>query len=162
MTNITPHNRRELRLSSLAELEGELARIEAAHREGRLQATGNWTPGQILNHLSAWIEFGYEGYPPALHPPPRLVRLMLRLGRGRFMRRPLPTGFRIPGAEGGTFATEVVPFEQGMSRLQRALERLKAGEGPRYPSPAFGRLTHSATVLLTLRHAELHLSFLQY
>jgi hypothetical protein len=153
---------RKLSLSSLCELDAALERIERAYREGNLEATGKWTPGQILNHLAAWIEYGYEGYPRELRPPPLALRLLLRMGRKRFMSRPLPVGFRIPGAAEGTFGTDVVPFEEGMTRLRRNLERLVGGEAPKFASPAFGPLTHGEAVQMTLRHAELHLGFLRY
>jgi hypothetical protein len=154
--------RRVLRFASIRDLEQELEQIESAHREGRLTTTGNWSPGQNLNHLGAWIEYGFEGYPQALSPPPAPLRLLLRLTRGRFLSRPLPVGFRIPKAPGGTFGTEETPFEEGLSRLRRNLARLKAGEAPVHPSPAFGLLTNFEAVQLTLRHAELHLGFLKH
>ena len=159
-TEIREH--RKLRFASLNELDAALMRIERAEREGKLEALGAWTPGQILNHLGAWIEFGYEGFPRELRPPPLALRVLLRLGRKRFLSRPLPVGFRIPHAPEGTYATEVVPFEEGMARLRRNLERLMKGEAPRVPSPAFGMLTHEEAVQGTLRHAELHLGFLGY
>lgn len=153
---------RVLRFKSLADLEEELARIEAAERDGRLSTTGNWTPGQILNHIAAWVDFGYEGYPDALPTPPMVVRLMLRLMRRRFLRKPMPVGVRIPKVQAGTVGTEVVSFDEGLARLRRAIGRLRTGEAPPFPSPAFGRFSNHEAVLATLRHAELHLGFLKY
>jgi hypothetical protein len=153
---------RTLRFISLNELDTALVRVERAEREGKLEATGAWTPGQILNHLGLWIEYGYEGFPRELRPPPLPLRVLLRLGRRRFLSRPLPVGFRIPHAPEGTFGTKVVPFAEGMGRLRRNLERLMKGEAPKFASPAFGPLTHEEAVQGALRHAELHLGFLKY
>jgi hypothetical protein len=63
---------RHLRLEGLADLRSELKRIEQADQEGRLETTGQWTAGQILAHLAAWIEYGYEGYP--MRKPSLLLR----------------------------------------------------------------------------------------
>jgi hypothetical protein len=153
--------RRSLKLNSLADLDAELARIEQAHRQGRLQRLGNWTPGQILGHLAAWLEFGWRGYPPVLNPP-LPIRVLLRLTKRRFLSRPLPAGFRIPKVEGGTVGTEPLEFDEGMARLRQALERLRRGEAPPHPSPVFGTMSHAEAVQANLRHSELHLSYLDY
>ena len=36
---------------------------------------GNWHPGQNLGHLSAWIDYSYDGVPFQV---PFFIRLMLR------------------------------------------------------------------------------------
>lgn len=153
---------RVLRFESIGELEGELGRVEEAEREGKIEAMGKWEAGQILNHLGAWIEFGYEGYPGEVPPPPLPLRVMLRVMKRRILTKPLPVGLHIPKVKGGTVATEVALFDEGLARLRRNLDRLKRGESPKFASPAFGLLTHEQAVLAALRHAELHLGFLKY
>jgi hypothetical protein len=73
----------------------------------------------------------------------------------------MPRGVRIPGIAGGTCATEAVPLEDGVSRLRRSFERLKA-QAPTHPSVIFGPMTHDEWIKINLRHAELHLSYLNY
>ena len=77
---ITPSTvtRRQLRFATIEDLLHEIEQIVAADREGRLQTLGSWTPGQILGHVAAWIEYGYDGYP--MQPPPWFIRV-LRAGR---------------------------------------------------------------------------------
>ena len=52
-----------------------------------------------------------------------------------------------------------VPFEQGLERLRRALDRLE-GTCPARESPAFGPMSREDKVRMNLRHGELHQSFL--
>ena len=55
--------------------------------------------------------------------------------------------------------TEEKPWEQQVRRYEVALLRLKQ-ECPQVPNVIFGKMTHEEWIKLTLRHAELHLSFL--
>lgn len=161
MTREPPANdRRPLHLPYLAALSDELDRIEAGQHAGQLQTVGNWTPGQILGHLAAWIHYGWEGYP--VKAPPWLVRVILRWQLKKILSKGMSSGVRIPGVQGGTTGIEPVPFEQGMAEMRRGIERLEAAEPPAHHSPAFGEMSDEDRVLLNLRHAELHLSFLRY
>lgn len=150
---------RKLRFESVAELREELDRILAAERSGRLRVTGNWTPGQILGHLAAWIEFGYVGFP--MKPPPWIIRVLIRLKLKSYLRDGMPRGVRIPGIPEGTLATERIPTADAAARYRAALDRLER-EPARFDSPAFGKVSDADRVALNLRHAELHLGYVQY
>jgi hypothetical protein len=106
--------------------------------------------------LAAWTEYGYTGVPLKV---PFFIRWMLRLRKQRFLYGPMRAGVRIPGVQGGTLATDLLPLDEALARFRRVTERLKI-EAPTAPSPVFGRLTHEESIALTLRHAELHLGFL--
>jgi hypothetical protein len=147
--------RRILRFESIDQVVAELDRLAEAERAGRLNRLGNWTLGQTLGHLAAWIEYGYTGAPLKV---PFFIRWIARLLKRRFLYGPMRAGARIPRVEGGTLATDPMPLEEGLGRYRRALERLKVEE-PTAPSPVFGRLTHEESIALSLRHAELHLGF---
>ncbi len=155
----TTATRRPLRFATIDELLGEIDRIVAAEHEGRLRTTGNWTPGQILGHVAAWGEYGYDGYP--LQRPPWFIRVLLRWQVKKYLRQGMPSGVRIPRAPEGTYGTVALPTEEGAGRLRRALQRLQAGEPAKYDSPAFGPMSHEDRIQLNLRHAELHLGFVQ-
>lgn len=77
MVNTQTAPRRKLRLESIDELLKELDAIEVALLEGKVHTTGNWTVGQIMTHLAAWIEYGYDGFPIKLPLLP--IRWILRL-----------------------------------------------------------------------------------
>lgn len=154
----TVAGRRTLRFNTLDDALADLERIAAADRAGTLRHIGNWTPGQILGHVSAWIEYGYDGYP--MKPPPWFVRFILRMMVKKYLKRGMPSGVRIPNAAAGTYGTAALSTSDGMRRLKAAFERLRT-EPARFDSPAFGRMSHADRIALNLRHAELHLSFLQ-
>lgn len=156
----TTTDRRKLHFDNLEALSAELDRIEQAEQSGELRAVGNWTPGQILGHLAAWIHYGWEGFP--MKPPPWFVRWYLRWQLPKMLAGSMPSGVRIPGIEGGTTGIEPVDFAEGMRELRRGIERLKGDDPPKYDSPAFGHLSLEDRIRLNLRHAELHLSFLQF
>lgn len=149
--------RRTLIIRTPAELAAEVDRITASARAGTLTAVGNWTPGQILGHLAAWMNYGYDGFPTT---PPWFIKIVLRLLKRRFFGgKGLPAGVRIPGAPEGTYGTEVLPLEEGERRFKAAFARLQAGP-PAKPHPIFGPLTHQQWWSMHLAHAQLHLSFL--
>jgi hypothetical protein len=153
--------RRPVSCATLNDLRRELSALEQAHAKGTLRATGNWTPGQILTHLEAFIRYPYEGYPAALGTPPWIIRKILSMRKKRYLFKGLPAGVKIPGVPGGTVGAQDVPFEQGMARFRAAIDRLEASP-PTSPNMIFGPLTREEWTALHLRHAELHLSFLHH
>ena len=157
--NTAKVKRRKLWFHSIDDLRGELERIETADRNGQLRATGNWSAGQILAHLSAWIEYGWEGYP--IGSPPFFIKwILVRMGR-RYIRKGMPPGVKIPGIVNGTKGQDLMPFTEALSRLRNAICRLQSGEVARHDSPAFGPMSHEDRIQLNLRHAELHLGYLE-
>ncbi len=147
-------NRRTLRFSSLDEMLAEARALAAAPN---LKQIGNWTLGQALNHMAAWIDYPYLGYPPDLIIPEEM-KANARAIKHKLMHEPFTPGEKVPGPSAGTFATEVVPTHIALPSLESAVKRLRAGDPP-IPDPAFGKLTAHEWTLMHLRHAELHLSF---
>jgi Protein of unknown function (DUF1569) len=148
--------RRMLRFESIDQVMADVERLAEAERAGRLRHLGNWTLGQTLGHLACWVEYSYTGAPLKV---PAVLKWILRLGKRRFLYGPMRPGARIPGVEGGTLATASTPLEEGLGRMRRAMERLKA-EAPTQPQVIFGPLAHDEWIAMHLRHAELHLGFL--
>lgn len=151
--------RRKLRFESLDELLNELAAIETAVQDGTIQTTGNWTVGQVMAHLAAWIEYGYDGFP--IKSPPLPIRWILRWMLPGMLRNGMRGGVNIPGVKGGTTGADDVPPMDGIERYRSAILRLKS-EPAIHHSPAFGPLSEEDRVRLHLRHAELHLGFLKH
>lgn len=157
---VSPDGLRDLHFANLDEVLADMERIAAAEREGHLKQIGNWSAGQVFNHLATWIDYSYDGFPPQLNPP-WIVRMIVKLQKNKFMKGPMPRGVRIPGIENGTLATESVPLEEGVRHLRASVERLKR-EKPTQKSVLFGEMSHEEWILGTLRHAELHMSCLRY
>lgn len=153
--------RRKVRYESIADLRRDLDAIEAAARAGTLKPVGNWTAGKNLTHIAAFIDYGYDGYPAEISNPPWFVKLFLRMMKKSMLRKGFQAGVKIPKIPGGTIGGSDVPAEVGVAALRKALDRLEAAP-PRFDSPAFGALSREDGIAMTLRHAELHLSFLHF
>jgi hypothetical protein len=148
-------DRRKIRFGSPADLDADVAKLVEADRAGRLTHLGNWTLGQALNHLGAWVNFGFDGNPLK---PPFFVRWIAGLQKNKYINGGMPAGVHIPRAPGGTLAHEPSTLDDGLAKFNGAWARLKKGS-PTLPNPVFGDLTHDEWTQLHLRHAELHLSF---
>lgn len=148
--------RRVLQFHSIDEALADVDRLVETERAGRLKRLGNWTLGQLLGHLAVWAEFSYTGSPLK---PPFFIKWILRLRKRSFFKGALPVGVKIPGLEGGTLGTDLLPTDEAHARLRRVFERLKV-EAPTVPNTIFGPLTHDEWIAINLRHAELHLGFL--
>jgi hypothetical protein len=147
--------RRILRFESIDQVMADVERLAEAERAGRLRHLGNWTLGQTLGHLAVWAEYSYTGTPMKV---PFFIKWILRSRKQKFLCEPMRAGVRIPGVKGGTLATEPTSLEEGLGRMRRVMERLKA-EAPTEPHAVFGPLSHDEWKALHLRHAELHLGF---
>lgn len=151
----TVTGRRELRF---ADVPAMLADARACVADGpRLRRLGNWSIGQALNHLAAWIDYPYLGYPAALVLP-ESFKTQARASLPRLMQETMRPGENLPGIVGGTLATEETPADVGLARLEAAATRLQA-QDPVHDDPAFGPVTRHQWTEINLRHCELHLSF---
>jgi Protein of unknown function (DUF1569) len=150
-------HRRVLHFNDLNAALADADPLAAAHSQGKLRTLGAWTPGQIFGHLSAWVDYSFDGVPLKI---PFFVRWMLRPMKNRMLYKPMRPGARIPRVSGGTLGREELSFDEGLDRFRRAFTRLKT-ESPRLPHLIFGPLTHDEWINQHLRHAELHLSFMR-
>lgn len=149
---------RGLHFDTIDQALAEAERLVAAEKAGTLRATGNWTLGQILGHISTWIEFAFDGYPASVNPP-WLVRVLVSTRKKHYLKKGMPRGIRIPKFPDGTLGTERISTEAGHARFKAAMARLAASAPPR-PNPIFGTLSHDEWIRLNLCHAALHLSYL--
>lgn len=150
--------RRHLRFETVDDMLADARALVAAPRVEQL---GNWTLGQALNHIAAWIEFPFRGYPPELIAPPEM-RANASAVKQQMMHEPMRAGERLPGLPAGTLATEIVPAKGGLAHLENAAKHLQSddpSDPAPFPDPGLGVVTRHEWTLMTLRHAELHLSF---
>jgi hypothetical protein len=153
--------RRTLRLDSIDLLAADVDRLVSAQHAGHLEAHGNWTPAQIFEHLARFIEFSYEGFPFRASLPLRAVSHVMKwVAWKRFVDFALRPGFAVPKGASALLPDEWADFDVAAGRLRAALFRIKRGEPMRAASPFEGAITHDQWVYFHLRHAELHLSFL--
>jgi hypothetical protein len=143
------------------DLAAEVERVVAAEAAGRVRPLGNWSAAQVLQHLGRLIEFSLDGFPFRYPWHLRLGARLIRLISWRWLLalafRP---GFRNPPQAAALEPDPAVTLDEAAGYLRRQLARIRAGERMTRPSPAEGPITHEQWVLAHLRHAELHLSFL--
>lgn len=151
---------RRLRFESIDSCRAEIQRIVEASAADRLRTAGRWSAGQALAHVAAWIEYAYDGYP--IRSAPFFVRWILRMRFRHMLTEGMPRGVRIPGVKDGTVGMEPMEVADAAARLEAALTRLESPEVPRFRHPAFGAMTNAERIQLNLRHAELHLGFIDY
>ncbi|HEX2838200.1 MAG TPA: DUF1569 domain-containing protein [Phycisphaerales bacterium] len=150
--------RRAVRYATVADMIADARACVAARQ---LEQLGNWSVGRAMNHVAAWIEYPFVGYPPELVIPEEM-KAQAKLVKTRLMQAAMQPGERLPGLEAGTLATEDVAAAVGLARLERAAAMPVSG-GPDdpapVPDPAFGVVTLHEWTEISLRHAELHMSF---
>jgi hypothetical protein len=149
-------DRRTLAFRTAQDLSDEVERIIAAAEQSRARTTGNWSVGQIFDHLAAWMEGSLDGFDFSMPWP---VRIGGRLLKRRMLTRPFPTGVRPPGGAAKLLPDAEVPLDQGAARIRAVLARIHRGEPMPHPSPLLGPLTQDEWIQLHLRHAESHLGF---
>jgi len=151
-------SRRTLQLANVAAINRELDELAAAHDQGALRVLGNWTAGQIMQHVGDLIRYSYDGFPFTAPLPIRLFgRLIKKSAMGE---KPIPAGLKLRGESAALLPPEGVTFENGLAALRAQLARIDAGEQMTQPSPIFGPMTHAQWLSLHHKHAALHLSFL--
>jgi hypothetical protein len=144
--------RRTLHFNSLDDI---LADVEKLNQSPR-RAIGNWSPGQILKHVSINMIWSLDGAPVTA---PWYIRLIGWWIRNRFLTEPMSAGFILPSATADHLVPGETSWEDGLQAFRTGIARMKA-ESQRHKSPFLGELTREQWDQLHCRHCELHLSFL--
>jgi Protein of unknown function (DUF1569) len=141
--------RREVRYESMDELLADAKRIS----EIKIHTLGNWSPGQIYEHIAQSLNASIDGFDFSMPAPVRWMMSLLM--KKKFLTKKLPAGFKSTD----NFIPEETSTEQGLASLQAAIARQKQ-EPKRVPHPGFGNLSKEEWEKFHLRHAEMHMSFL--
>ncbi len=122
-----------------------------------VRTLGNWSLGQILDHLARTMHLSIDG---ADFPVPWWIRVAGRLPylRRRLLRGPAPAGFRMPAGAARRLVPGPTTTEAGLAALELAVERLQE-DTERAGHPILGELSLADWDAAHLRHGELHLSF---
>lgn len=145
--------RRTIRYANYDEL---LADAEGC-ATGNVRCLGNWSAGQIFEHLARTMTMSLDGVD---FQAPWLMRFVARnFMKNSILNKPMPPGFNLPGKAAEALLPKAVPTEAGLASLRTAIHRLKT-ESKREPSPILGPLTREEWDKLHLNHSALHMSFL--
>lgn len=141
--------RRTVRYESLDELLADAQRISGSE----VRPLGNWSQGQIFEHLARSLDSSIDGAGFALPAP--VQWMMSLLMKRKFLEKKLPAGFKSTAQ----FKPDATSAEGGLASLQKAIVRQQQ-ESQRAPHPAFGNIGREQWNAFHLRHAEMHMSFL--
>lgn len=142
--------RRTLHFNSYEDILADVHQMQACSKH----ALGNWSLGQICEHLAKAIEYAVDGAP---FRAPWIFRMVGPLIKKRIITRPMKPGFQLPKS-----AVEYLPSQTedaaGIARLERAIERFRHCDDIK-PHSFFGPMTREEYDQLNYRHSEMHLSF---
>ena len=144
--------RRKLNYKSFDELLADADCMSSAN----VKTLGNWSPGQIFQHLANAFNGSIDGLPGGF---PWFIRAVARIFKKKLIGGPMPAGVKMPDK----LAKAVMPLptstEVGLANLHAAVSRLKQ-ESHRAAHPVFGEVSNEEWDTIHLKHANLHMSFL--
>ncbi len=146
--------RRQLHFADFSQLLADAEHV--AHTPCR--TLGNWSVAQILEHLADGVNRPFDGY-GGFRASWFLRYLVIPFIKNNILTKPMSPGFQIPKRAAVLLPQSGATPQEALAKLQKALARF-ATELPRYPHPLLGALALQEWVALTLRHAEMHLSFI--
>ncbi len=141
--------RREIRYESLDELFADAERLSQTN----VSTLGNWSQGQIYEHLARSLDSSIDGAGFSLPLPMRWMLTLLM--KKKFLTKKLPAGFQAPEK----LTPRETAVDEALASLKAAIKRQQQ-ESTRAPHPAFGDIGRDGWNDFNLRHAELHMSFL--
>jgi hypothetical protein len=147
-------DRRRLRFESIDDIAAEVERLAKCKD---VRTLGNWSRGQVLQHLAMTMHNSIDGFPSFVPAP---IRFLLRLFlKRRILTTPMSAGFKLPPKAAEHMLPKPTEWDVALANFRRGMQRLKS-ETKRMPHPAFGPLTSAEWDQLHCRHSELHLGFL--
>lgn len=142
-------DRRVVRYESMEELVADAERLA----QTEVRTVGNWSHGQIYEHLARSFDSSIDGVGFSLPAPVRW--LMTLFMKRKFLQKEIPAGFKTTGR----FVPEETSVDAGLASLRAAVARQNS-ESSRAPHPAFGKIGRDDWTAFNLRHGELHMSYL--
>ena len=142
-------SRREVHYDSLDDILADAKRLA----EMDVRTDGNWSQGQIYDHLAKNFNGSVDGMGFAMPGPMRF--LMSFLMKKRFLTKGIPPGFKT----NSKMEPPDVSTSDGLESLGKSIERLKQEE-TRAMHPIFGNIERKEWDEFHARHAEMHMSFI--
>jgi Protein of unknown function (DUF1569) len=146
-------SRRKVRYESFEQIVSE---AEQAVRN-KSETTGNWSLGQILEHLAIANDKTIDGFG---FQAPLPIRMFGPFFKNRLLERGLTPGFQLSKKASTALVPGETDAQAALDHLRRSFERLQS-ESQRSAHPFLGAMTRDESNRLCLRHAELHMSFVK-
>lgn len=147
----TTKERRDVEYSTLEELRLDAEAIAA----GPYDTVGQWSYGQILDHLAKAVHCSIDGFP---FRAPWWMRLAAPLVKNSVLTTKMKSGWKLPKSADPYLPNPDASVEDALASLVKGIDRLGT-ENPEAPHPVFGKLAREEWIQLHIRHAELHMSF---
>lgn len=143
--------RRRLVFADFSQVRADIEHLQACG----YQQTGNWSLGQMCDHLAKSFDAMIDGYGYQAAWPLRLTtKLVMPI---IFQLKRVPSGAKIPKR---FEAADEISDEARVADFERALERIENYRSSFVAHPFAGRLSNRRWKQLQLIHCAHHLSFL--
>ncbi len=119
MRNVTSKisGRRTLRFESLEEISDEVERLAQAKK---IRTRGNWTAGQVLQHLAIVMHGSVDGVEIKLPLPLRIMMpLILFFRKQKFLNQPMKSGIELPKSAAAVLIPPPTSLEMDSRRFVR-------------------------------------------
>lgn len=144
--------RRSLQFTTLDEIRNDIETIAA----GSYVTVGNWSFAQILDHLATSMTASLDGFP---FRGSFFVRWFISpLFKNSLLTRPMKSGYRLPKKFESYLPSAECTVEEALPKVLAVIKRFDT-EAPTADHPFIGKMASEEWMLLHIRHAELHLSF---
>lgn len=155
---------RPLQFAAVTDALSEVRRL----RDGGYRSLGAWDLRQCLDHLSDWIDYELDGYPPTPAPlrpvfwvvrrtfGPGILKKWLAAGAMPAGGRTDPRTVHAPDPDPDPAAEAAAA-----DRFEAAVARFVAHDGEYVPSPLFGHVSREDAHALHAIHCAHHLGFLE-
>jgi hypothetical protein len=144
--------RRKLDYATLDDVLADADRLSS----GRMKMLGNWSAGQIFQHLANAYNGSIDGFTMTFA---WYFRVIAKVFKNKLVSGPMPPGFNLPSDGAKTMVPGETSTEEGLAALHAAVARLKR-ETHRAQHPMFGDLSNDEWNKIHCKHASLHMSFL--
>lgn len=151
MATIT-RERRKVQYTTFSQFLQDAEKLAA----GDYHTVGNWSYGQILEHLARAMNSSIDGF--EFQGPWLIRKVVAPFIKNSLLTKPMKPGYRLPKSADAYLPSSATTTESALEQLGIAIARI-GNEKPTAEHPFLGRLTDEEWKALHLRHAELHMSF---
>ncbi len=151
--------RRQLHFETIADILRDVEQLAAVSSETgeSICAEGNWTPAQIVEHVTFFVDGAIDGFS---FQAPLVFRIMGKFLRNGILNKPMKPGIKLPANMRVVLPDPEATWDDAVAALRNAVGRVESGERMTQPSPLLGAMSREDWVKMNCRHAEMHFGFM--